>query len=598
MAHAPAVLPRPGRRASRSCRGCGCTRSRTTGAWSRCRRRARPCASPSTSCRRSSSRSRRTPRERTWDRHLVARPGRGRRRSAPPTPSGSCREGFHAHAPTMIAAVSALRRAGARCGRAAAGVHDRRPARSAGVAEAGLGRPRPARDRRRGRGGWWGRAAASTSTTRRALRALELDVLRRVVPGLSGGGGAGQVELSTSPYFHPILPLLCDSAAHHAAHPRRAAAGPAVSPAGRRGAAADAGHRGARRWFGERARRASGRRRAACRTPAAAEIARAGFRWMASDEEILVRPLDVGQSRSTPRGAFRPHALSTAAGEVRVLFRDHALSDLVGFTYQGWSAEAAADDFVDAGARCRPTCAVHGRGQTGGAGDPRRRERLGALRRRRPPVPAGALPAARRRAGHRDRRHAGGGRGPGPAAVVDLRGLVDQRRLRDLDWPPRRPPGLGQLLGQARAPRCGAGRGAGGGPRARRSKRSSPPRAATGAGGTATTIRRRTTGSSTPCSAATCRGSTPRSAKPVPEALHRVDHHDQHRAGRPGPAGSGRAGARRRRTSPVPGASASSGPLAPCTGHPPGPLADARVGLTADGLSVCRGPDGLPPVTS
>jgi hypothetical protein len=81
-------------------------------------------------------------------------------------------------------------------------------------------------------------------------------------------------------------------------------------------------------------------------------VARAGFRWMATDEEILGRTLNVGFTRDErghlhqPELLYRPYVLSVGGSRVAMAFRDHALSDLIGFTYAGWPAEAAATDFV------------------------------------------------------------------------------------------------------------------------------------------------------------------------------------------------------------------------------------------------------------
>ena len=65
---------------------------------------------------------------------------------------------------------------------------------------------------------------------------------------------------------------------------------------------------------------------------------------MATDEDILARSV-TGLGGDAP-DLYRPYALQTPGGEVRVLFRDHALSDLVGFTYKGWEAPVAAGDFL------------------------------------------------------------------------------------------------------------------------------------------------------------------------------------------------------------------------------------------------------------
>ena len=50
-----------------------------------------------------------------------------------------------------------------------------------------------------------------TEEDKPTLRAVELEILRRVVPEYREAARRGQVELSTSPFYHPILPLLCDT---------------------------------------------------------------------------------------------------------------------------------------------------------------------------------------------------------------------------------------------------------------------------------------------------------------------------------------------------------------------------------------------------
>src|SRR5262245_13696760 len=58
-----------------------------------------------------------------------------------------------------------------------------------------------------------------TEDDKATLRRVELEVLRNVVPEYREAARRGQVELSTSPFYHPILPLLCDSDVHLRAHP-------------------------------------------------------------------------------------------------------------------------------------------------------------------------------------------------------------------------------------------------------------------------------------------------------------------------------------------------------------------------------------------
>ena len=58
-----------------------------------------------------------------------------------------------------------------------------------------------------------------------------------------------------------------------------------------------------------------------------------------------------------PDRLYAPYVVRAGGARVACAFRDHVLSDLIGFTYSGWAADAAADDFVsrlvEAGRRYR-----------------------------------------------------------------------------------------------------------------------------------------------------------------------------------------------------------------------------------------------------
>jgi alpha-amylase/alpha-mannosidase (GH57 family) len=192
------------------------------------------------------------------------------------------------------------------------------------------------------------------------LRAVELELLRKVIPEYREAAGRGQVELSTSPFYHPILPLLCDTNVYLRTHPHsRMPREPFRHP---EDAAAQLEQAVV---FHERlfARRPDGLwpSEGSVSDQVVPLVARAGFRWMATDEEILARTLGRGFSRDghghieQPELLYRAYRVGPPGQEVACGFRDHALSDLIGFTYARWSAEAAADDFVrrvaEAGAR-------------------------------------------------------------------------------------------------------------------------------------------------------------------------------------------------------------------------------------------------------
>jgi alpha-amylase/alpha-mannosidase (GH57 family) len=183
------------------------------------------------------------------------------------------------------------------------------------------------------------------------LREVELELLGAVIPEYAAAAARGQIELSTSPFYHPILPLLCDTDAHLHAHPH------SKMPRQRFRHPQDAA---------EQLRRAVEFHTSRFGSPPLGVwpsegsvsdavvplVQSAGFRWMATDEVILGRSLRQVLTRDSqghlqqPEILYRPYVVRTGESEVACLFRDHVLSDLIGFTYAGWGAQDAASDFV------------------------------------------------------------------------------------------------------------------------------------------------------------------------------------------------------------------------------------------------------------
>ncbi len=54
---------------------------------------------------------------------------------------------------------------------------------------------------------------------KQVLAAVQADILAGVLPAYRDAARRGQIELSTSPYFHPILPLLCNTDSARIASP-------------------------------------------------------------------------------------------------------------------------------------------------------------------------------------------------------------------------------------------------------------------------------------------------------------------------------------------------------------------------------------------
>ncbi len=158
-------------------------------------------------------------------------------------------------------------------------------------------------------------------------------------------------ELSSSPMYHPILPLLIDNRSALDALPGAALPGLPFSWPGDariqlsrgRGVFHDLfGSDPAGLWPSE-----------GSISPATLEMAAGiGFRWAATDEILLARSFGKSVKRdpegipTEPDWFYRPYAAVTASGSIPVFFRDHRLSDLIGFEYSRWDANDAANNFI------------------------------------------------------------------------------------------------------------------------------------------------------------------------------------------------------------------------------------------------------------
>jgi len=151
----------------------------------------------------------------------------------------------------------------------------------------------------------------------------------------------GQVEIITTPFFHPILPLIYDSdlaklcqpddpmpERFHFPQDADAQVGMAVAYFRKLFGISPTGM-----WPAE----------GAVAHDVAPIFARHGIKWIATDEKILSR------SKGTNTVKYYPYALSGDGVEkpVAIVFRDTELSDKIGFTYQSWKGEDAARDFIE-----------------------------------------------------------------------------------------------------------------------------------------------------------------------------------------------------------------------------------------------------------
>jgi alpha-amylase/alpha-mannosidase (GH57 family) len=158
----------------------------------------------------------------------------------------------------------------------------------------------------------------------------------------------GQIELSMTPYGHPIVPLLIDLQSMHGALPEAEAPDGGSYPGGTARA----------RWHMEEGLRVFKQHlgttpegvwlsEGGVSTEALKVLDEFGIRWSASGEGVWNNSRFLSrlpaQGDDGRRSLFCANAVDGC--ETRIFFRDDGLSDLIGFEYQQWDAVDAAGDF-------------------------------------------------------------------------------------------------------------------------------------------------------------------------------------------------------------------------------------------------------------
>jgi alpha-amylase/alpha-mannosidase (GH57 family) len=183
---------------------------------------------------------------------------------------------------------------------------------------------------------------------RRVLLEVIGDLLSGVIPRYKALAESGKVELSTSPYAHPIVPLLLDLQTAKEAMPDAPMPLLEAYPGGEERA----------RWqiqYGvEVFERYFGFKPLGC-WPSEGSVSDAainlfeqsGFSWVASGESVLSNSLhQTAKIKEQEHNPDHCRAFCLEGHEMACFFRDDGLSDLVGFTYSTWHADDAVANLV------------------------------------------------------------------------------------------------------------------------------------------------------------------------------------------------------------------------------------------------------------
>ncbi|MCA9991721.1 MAG: hypothetical protein KDE29_12055 [Anaerolineales bacterium] len=185
------------------------------------------------------------------------------------------------------------------------------------------------------------------------LFAEHIRLVQEVIPIHRELQDAGQIEVTMTPFTHPILPLLISTDLAKVALPdiqlpnERFVHGEDALRQVELGVQLYEEHFGqppTGMWPAE----------GSVAQEMVSMVARNGIQWMASDEGVLANSLgfsgftrDANDLVDQPEVLYRPYYVEGGVGgPVAIVFRDVVISDKVGFTYSGLGGSIAAADFV------------------------------------------------------------------------------------------------------------------------------------------------------------------------------------------------------------------------------------------------------------
>ncbi len=184
-----------------------------------------------------------------------------------------------------------------------------------------------------------------TEEDKQEVLAIQRQVVLDIIPLYRRLMERGQIELTTTPFFHPIMPLVIDTEFTRRARPDLPLPSRFHAPDD-----ADAQLRRAVEFhaatFGQAPVGLWPSEGSVC-PEAIPLVAANGFRWLATDEGILARSRALAQqSFERHRDLYHPYRVGQDGQAVTIVFRDREISDAFGFVYHKNTPDSAAEDVL------------------------------------------------------------------------------------------------------------------------------------------------------------------------------------------------------------------------------------------------------------
>jgi alpha-amylase/alpha-mannosidase (GH57 family) len=175
------------------------------------------------------------------------------------------------------------------------------------------------------------------------------ELITGIIPRYRKLSEAGQIEISATPHYHPLAPLLIEFASAKEAMPEAPVPESPHYPKGRERVIAHikrAKNSHLKRFGAEP--KGMWPAEGSISTETLEVFASENCLWVASGEGVLVNSLRHAQQPVQDRAKYlyRPYRLEKGADNLSCFFRDDHLSDLIGFEYSRWHGKDAAQHFI------------------------------------------------------------------------------------------------------------------------------------------------------------------------------------------------------------------------------------------------------------
>ncbi len=193
----------------------------------------------------------------------------------------------------------------------------------------------------------WEKQKDYTLADRQQILSIQRTLIQDILPTYKLAQEQGQIEVTTTPYYHPILPLLLDTESAHRAMPSATLPKPAFQHAADAVWQVQAAYTQYQNLFGIPPKGVWPAEQSI--SPEALRLLKQqGFEWAVSSEGNLSRSLGIPFEKD-PFGNIVnvQHLCQPYRFEgLTLLFRELTLSDLIGFQYGRLPAQQAVHDFI------------------------------------------------------------------------------------------------------------------------------------------------------------------------------------------------------------------------------------------------------------